>query len=257
VSCPLGRQRRLRTGDSGSFIIEGEKLLTEALAYKAAISMVLFSQSFSQSARHDELAAELKENNIALYYADDRTFKETGETDTPQGVIAIVKKTDFSLDGIIDKDELCIVLLHEVRDPGNAGTIIRTADACGLDAVLLSKGSVDLYNGKTIRSTMGSLFHIPVIQNLDTIETIAKLKGSKVITIGADPHSSISCIELPSYKRSAIIIGNESQGIGSDIMDLLDQNSRIPMPGRAESLNAGIAASIMMYEFSVRKRHVK
>ncbi len=243
--------------EHGSFIIEGEKLLKEALAYKASISMVLFSQSFAESERHDELSARLKDNDIALYYADDRTFKDACETDTPQGVIAVAEKMNSSLDDIINKDELCMVLLHEVRDPGNAGTIIRTADACGLDAVLLSKGSVDLYNGKTIRSTMGSLFHIPVIQNLDTVETIEELKGSGVVTIGADPHSAANCIELPGYKKCTIIIGNESQGIGSDISAVLDQNVRIPMPGRAESLNAGIAASIMMYEFSVRKRHVK
>lgn len=240
-----------------SFVIEGEKLLREALDYKASISMVLLSQSFAESDGYNELSAYLKNSNIPLYYADDRTFKDAGETDTPQGVIAVAEKIEFSLDNIMGVDELCIVLLHEVRDPGNAGTIIRTADACGLDAVLLSKGSVDLYNGKTIRSTMGSLFHIPVIQNLNTVDTILKLKDSKVTIIGADPHSSTNCIELPSYKRSAIIIGNESQGIGSDIRAVLDQNARIPMPGRAESLNAGIAASIMMYEFSVRKRHVK
>lgn len=243
--------------EHGSFVIEGEKLLREALAYKGYISLVLLSQSFAESERHDELTAELYDNNIPLYYADDRTFKDACETDTPQGVIAVAEKMDFSLDEIMDKDELCMVLLHEVRDPGNAGTIIRTADACGLDAVLLSKGSVDLYNGKTIRSTMGSLFHIPVIQNLDTIETIARLKESKVTAIGADPHSAVNCIELPSYNRCMIIIGNESQGISSDVSKVLDQNVRIPMPGRAESLNAGIAASIMMYEFSVRKRHVK
>lgn len=241
----------------GRFAIEGEKLIKEALDYKASISMVLLSQSFAESERHDELAADLKNRNIPLYYANDRSFKDAGETDTPQGVIAVAEKMEYSLDSIINEDELCMVLLHEIRDPGNAGTIVRTADACGLDAVLLSKGSVDLYNGKTIRSTMGSLFHIPVIQNLDTLETILKLKAMKVITIGADPHSSTNCIELPSYKKSAIIIGNESQGICSEISSMLDQNAAIPMPGRAESLNAGIAASIMIYEFSVRKRHVK
>lgn len=241
--------------EHGRFAIEGEKLLREALDYNASISMVLLSQSFAESGRHDELAENLRNSNIPIYYADDRTFKEAGETDTPQGVIAVVEKMESSLESILGRDELCIVLLHEVRDPGNAGTIIRTADACGLDAVLLSVGSVDLYNGKTIRSTMGSLFHIPVIQGLDTLETISRLKESKVTTVGADPHSSTSCIELPSYKRSAIIIGNESKGISRDIGAVLDQNAKIPMPGRAESLNAGIAASIMMYEFSVRKRH--
>ena len=239
------------------FIIEGEKLLKEALDYKASISMVLLSESFAESERYQELEACLNNTSVPIYYADDRVFKEAGETETPQGVIAIVDKMYLTLDSILQKDEICIVMLDEVRDPGNAGTIIRTADACGVDAVLLSKGSVDLYNGKTIRATMGSLFHIPVIQSLDTAEAILRLKQSSVMTIGADPHSSESCIDLPHYERSAIIIGNEAQGIGSDIKALLDKNIKIPMSGRAESLNAGIAASILMYEFSIRKRHVK
>lgn len=243
--------------ESGSFVIEGEKLLKEALNYKASISMVLLKQSFMDDEYHEELTARLADSHIPLYYADERLLKEVCETDTPQGILAVAEKMEFSLDSILKKDELCIVLLDEVRDPGNAGTIIRTADACGLDAVLLSKGSVDLYNGKTIRATMGSLFHIPVIQNLDMAETISRLKYGNVATIGADPHSTTSCIELAGYRRSAIIIGNESQGINNDVSSILDHNVRIPMPGRAESLNAGIAASIMMYEFSVRKRHVK
>lgn len=241
----------------GEFIIEGEKLLREALTYKASISMVLFSQSFAENAKHDELAAILSISSIPLYYAEDSVFKEVCETDTPQGVIAVVEKLEFNLDSIITKEELCIVFLYEARDPGNAGTIIRSADACGLDAVLVSKGSVDLYNGKTIRATMGSLFHIPVFQNLDTEEIISKLKESKVVTIGADPHSGKSCIELPYMKKTAIIIGNESQGINREIQAQLDLNVKIPMPGRAESLNAGIAASILMYEFSVRKKYAK
>jgi len=243
--------------EHGKFIIEGEKLLREALDYKAPISMVLASESFAESERYAELETCLKNINIPIYYADDRIFKEAGETETPQGLIAIVDKMDFNLDSILLREEICIVMLDEVRDPGNAGTIIRTADACGIDAVLLSKGSVDLYNGKTIRATMGSLFHIPVIQSLNTTEAIIRMKETKVVTIGADPHSSESCIDLPHYKRFAIIIGNESQGIGSQITALLDKNIKIPMPGRAESLNAGIAASILMYEFSIRKRHVK
>ncbi|HYE84038.1 MAG TPA: RNA methyltransferase [Clostridia bacterium] len=239
------------------FLIEGEKLLKEALDYNASLSLVLVSQSFAEQSKYNEYEAAFNKNGIPMHIAEDRVFKEAGETDTPQGIVAVAGKLKHDLDSIILKDELCIVLLHEVRDPGNAGTIIRTADACGIDAVLLSKDSVDLYNGKTIRATMGSLFHIPVIQNMDTAETVMRLKGRNIMTVGADPHSSESCITLPDYKRSAIIIGNESQGIGNEIKELLDTNVKIPMPGHAESLNAGIAASILMYEFSIRKKHAE
>lgn len=241
----------------GSFVIEGEKLVLEALDYKADISMILFSQSFGQTDRHEELVRSVDCGDISIYYAEDRVFKEACETDTPQGVIAVAEKWEYDLEAILKKPELCMVILHEIRDPGNAGTIIRTADACGLDAVLLSAGSVDLYNGKTIRSTMGSLFHIPVFQSMDTKKIVEALKNSGIMTIGADPHSSTDCIDLPYYNKTAIIIGNESQGLSDEIKGLLDANVKIPMPGRAESLNAGIAASIMMYELSIRKRHAK
>jgi len=247
-------QLKKHRDEYGSFVIEGEKLLQEAIDYKADISMVLCSQSFAAGKGNDEIIRLLEASGTPVYYAEDRIFKEACETDSPQGVIAVAAKLEYKLSDILDKDELCLVLLSEIRDPGNAGTIIRTADACGLDAVLLSSGSVDIYNGKTIRSTMGSLFHIPVLQGLDMKTVLGGMKKSGVIAIGADPHSGTSCIDLPYYKKSAIMIGNESQGIGSEIMGMLDTNVSIPMPGRAESLNAGIAASIMMYELAVRKR---
>ncbi|HPL54878.1 MAG TPA: RNA methyltransferase [Bacillota bacterium] len=237
----------------GEFMIEGEKLLAEALNYKASVSMVLLSRNYWEKGRHETLSGMLSESHIPLYYTEDNIFKEVCETDTPQGVLAVVRKLEFDLSAVMARDELCVVLLHEARDPGNVGTIIRAADACGLDAVLISKDSVDLYNGKTIRATMGSLFHIPVFQDMDTEETISMLRDGKVITVGSDPRSSISCIELPHYKRTAILVGNESQGLSGKIQALLDVNVKIPMPGRAESLNAGMAAAILMYEISVRK----
>ncbi|MDD3704681.1 MAG: RNA methyltransferase [Clostridiaceae bacterium] len=240
--------------EQDKFIIEGEKLIEEALNYKVQISTVLVSESFAASNKYNEFAVVFNDNNIPVYYTEDKIFKSVCETDTPQGILAVSAKPEYDIDSIISKDELSLILLNELRDPGNVGTIIRSADACGLDAVIISKGSVDLYNGKTIRATMGSLFHMPVIQGLDTQDTLEKLKNNEVITIGADPHSSESCIDLLHYKKSAIIIGNESQGINSDIKSILDINVKIPMPGRAESLNAGIAASILMYELYVRKR---
>lgn len=250
-------QLKKNRDELGKFAIEGEKLLHEALEYGAVVSSVLFSESYSKTDKCRELEKSLEKLNIPFNYAEDRLFGEVSETETPQGIIAVIDKPDNSMDNLFEKSGLCIVLLDEVRDPGNAGTIIRTADACGIDAVLLSKGCVDVYNGKTIRSTMGSLFHIPVIQNVDIIEMIGIFKEKGITSIGADPHSLRSCIGLPEYKRSAIIIGNESQGIRGSIKELLDLSVSIPMPGNAESLNAGIAAAILMYEFSIRKRYAE
>lgn len=240
--------------EQDKFIIEGEKLMDEALRYMVPISMVMISQSFAESSKHDEYSVILRERKIPMYYSEDSIFKGVCETHTPKGIIAVVEKPEYDFDNIISKDKLSIILLHELRDPGNVGTIIRTADACGMDAVLISKESTDIYNGKTIRATMGSLFHIPVIQGLDTLETIDKLKKRETVIIGADPHNGINCTELPHYRKWAVIVGNESRGINNEINDVLDIKASIPMPGSAESLNAGIAASILMYEFSVRNQ---
>lgn len=238
------------------FVIEGEKLIEEALAYGAELSFAVFSEGFALADEGMRIFQQLKARELAIYTAEEKLFKDISETQTPQGVMAIVKKPVTHLDEIMKRETLRFVLLDEVRDPGNLGTIVRTADACNLDAVLLLKGCVDIYNGKSVRSTMGSLFHIPVIQNLDAQELLNRMKDSGVATIGADPHSSGSVIDLKSMDKCAIVIGNESKGMGGGIKEQLDYRVSIPMPGKAESLNAGIAAAIMMYEICVRKRTV-
>jgi TrmH family RNA methyltransferase len=153
----------------------------------------------------------------------------------------------------MDKSDYSLIILDEVRDPGNVGTIIRTADACGMSAVVLSKGCVDLYNNKTIRATMGSMFHMPIITEIDIITLIPQLKQQGCAVLGADPYSKISCIEIPPQKYMAVLIGNESKGLREEIKSITTKNITIPMPGQAESLNAGVAAAILMYEFTVRK----
>lgn len=236
------------------FIIEGEKLFEEALEYNINIAFAILSESFSELEKAAVFEMELKSRGIPVFYAEDRIFKEAGETETPQGVIAVAEKTAPDFDDVIERERIYLLLLDEVRDPGNVGTIIRTADACGIDAVVLAKGCADLYNSKTIRSTMGSLFHIPVIQNADISEILNRTKEKGIISLGADPHSKLNCIEMPALERSIIVIGNEAQGIRPQTIEQLDYRVSIPMHGKAESLNAGIAAAIMMYEVAVRKR---
>lgn len=236
------------------FVLEGEKLLREALEYNVGLVFVLFGESFSELVKAQELITELESRGIPVYYAEDRIFKGAGETENPQGVIAVAEKQNFDIDSISDRDRVCLLLLDEVRDPGNVGTIIRTADACGIDGVVLARGCADLYNGKTIRSTMGSLFHIPVVQNVDAIETLNWAREKGIVSLGADPRSDMNCIDMPGFRKSIIVIGNEAQGIRPRTMEQLDFRISIPMPGKAESLNAGIAAAIMMYEVAVRRR---
>ncbi|MDF2532766.1 MAG: rRNA ((2251)-2-O)-methyltransferase RlmB [Clostridia bacterium] len=237
----------------GQYIIEGYKLIEEALDYNKCFDLLLLSESALKSSESTVLMNRCAEANIPVYLVEEKLFLEVSEMDTPQGVLAVLHKQEQELHGVIDSDCFHIVILDEVRDPGNVGTIIRTADACGINVVVLSSGCVDLYNSKTLRATMGSIFHIPVITDVDIIELIGRLKTMGADVLGADPHSNISCIDAELHQRTAIVIGNEAKGLREEVKKATTQNITIPMPGKAESLNAGIAAAILMYEFAVRK----
>lgn len=237
----------------GQYIIEGYKLIEEALEYKKPFSLLLMSEAAVKSQQGLTLMKKTEENGITVYIADEKVFTEASEMDAPQGVLAVLYKQEQDISAVLEKTDYSVVILDEVRDPGNVGTIIRTADACGIDAVILSKGCVDLYNGKTIRATMGSMFHIPVITDQDILELIDELKGTGAAVFGADPHSDKSCIEAQRSAKTSIVIGNEANGLRPEVKSSTTQNITIPMPGKAESLNAGIAAAILMYEFAVRK----
>ena len=140
-----------------------------------------------------------------------------------------------------------------MNDPGNLGTVIRTADACGADAIFLSKGSVDMYNPKVLRSTMGSMFHVPVFQNVELNEISAKLKKNEIPLYAAHLRGDTYPYGLELAEPCAFIIGNEARGLSDEAADLCDRWVKIPMPGQAESLNASIAAGVLMYEV-VRQR---
>jgi TrmH family RNA methyltransferase len=238
----------------GQYIIEGFKLVEEALEYHKPFYLMLLSEVTSKSVEGEALMRKCEEANIPVYVGSEKVFAEASEMDTPQGILAVIYKKEPNIEEVIHNQRLNIVILDEVRDPGNVGTIIRTADACGINAVVLSKGCVDLYNGKTIRATMGSMFHIPVFTEIDIIELIIRLKSLGAIVLGADPHSSISCIDVETDSSTAIIIGNEANGLRDEVKAATTKNITIPMPGKAESLNAGVAAAILMYEFAVRKK---
>lgn len=235
------------------YIIEGYKLLEEALKYHKLFYFVLLSEAALNGAEGEALLKKCEEASIDVYFADSKLFTEISEMDTPQGALAVLYKQEQQLNTVLEGNSFNIVILDEVRDPGNVGTIIRSADAYGMNAVVLSKGCVDLYNGKTIRATMGSMFHIPVITDIEIIQMIKALRDKDTSVLGADPYSSISCIDTESYKRTAIVIGNEAKGLSAEVKAATTKNITIPMPGKAESLNAGIAAAILMYEFAIRK----
>ena len=200
------------------------------------------------------------ENDLSLYEEKaevlcltDALFAAVCDTENPQGILAVCKKLDWDADAVLAKKTPFLLLAEELNDPGNLGTVIRTADACGADAVFLSKGSVDLYNPKVLRATMGSLFHVPVFQNIDLHALSEKMQAKQIPLYAAHLKGDRYPYALPLQDACAFLIGNEARGLSKDAAALCDAWVKIPMPGQAESLNASVAAGVLLYEV-VRQR---
>lgn len=227
--------------DNGLFLVEGKKQ-TEEVSGGWNIKKLCVSATYAEKNFYHDAG-----NTFTL---SDSLFNKLSSTETPQGIIAVVEKKHYDASAVL-KENGFFAVLENIQDPGNLGTIIRSADAFGAKGVFVSKGSADIYSDKTIRSTMGSIFHIPVIDEID-IESILKLmKKEKIKTFAASLGAQTYLKEAVFPKKSAIIIGNESNGLTDKIQKMADKHIKIEIPGKAESLNAAIAASIIMYKISL------
>ena len=190
---------------------------------------------------------------IAKYdciYVTNKLFKTVSEVKTPQGVLAVVGKE--SKDAEISYNEDIIVALDDVQDPGNLGTILRTVDSIGLKQILVSKGTADPYNPKVIRSTMGAIFRIKVIECEDLEKTLKEIKKNKFKIVVSSLQAKTSIYDI-NYNKKVIVIGNEANGVEEKIQNLADEKIKIPMLGKTESLNASVATGIILYEYVRQK----
>jgi TrmH family RNA methyltransferase len=226
-----------------AFLLEGLRLVNEAVDSGAEIRYFVVSDSFSDRA----VPVMSKYADVKVIELPDPLFERTGGTNTPQGIMSVVEMPDQNPSEIIP-DLRRAVVLENIQDPGNVGTIIRTADACGFDGVILSNDCADPFNPKVIRSTMGSIFHLPVIVVEDLYSAMEILKKNNVKIAAADLKNAITCWEADLSGNIAIVIGNEGNGITEKMLSSADLTITIPMPGKAESLNASSAASILLYE---------
>jgi rRNA methylases len=234
----LLREKKHRQ-QSGLFISEGQKQIKE-LQNGWKVKYFFVSESFT------------KKNEIPRadsFILSDSLFNKLASTKTPQGIAAVVEKKQYLIQDILDKNGFFIIL-ENIQDPGNLGTIIRSADAFGAKGIFISKGSADAYSDKTIRSAMGSLFHIPVLEAIDIPDLIklAQEKNVKTFAASLQAQTNIKKVTLP--EKCAVIIGNEANGISPETSEKAYGLIKIPMPGSAESLNAAVAASIIMYELA-------
>src|SRR5690625_4602904 len=223
------RKERVKTG---LFLIEGFHLIEEAKQSNWEIKEFIF--------REDVDIPTWCEDQF-IHIVSEAVFQHIAQTNTPQGVIAVLR-----MKGWAKFTGNHVILIDRIQDPGNLGTIIRTADAAGFSAVILGKGTVDLFNDKVIRATQGSLFHIPILQ-ADLLGEITELKqaGFSIWATALQDSKKYTEIEVP--EKVALILGNEGSGIDVDILHAADSIVNIPIYGKAESLNVSIAAGILMY----------
>ncbi len=231
----------------GLFVAEGLRFVSE-IPLSWEVEMFVVTKTFAK-----DNGIKNFEKKAETYIVSEELFLALSDTENPQGVLAVCKKQKEEQKEILEKDAPFFLLAEELNDPGNLGTIIRTADACGVDGIFLSKGSVDVYNAKVLRATMGSVFHLPIIQNVTLNEIALKLKENNVSLYAAHLKGDCYPYQLPLVKSCAFMIGNEARGLSEEAAKLCDRWVKIPMPGKAESLNASIAAGVLMYEV-VRQR---
>jgi RNA methyltransferase, TrmH family len=240
------KEKKFRV-DRNQFLIEGFRFVEEALKSTFQVPHIFLSEEALERWQNFQLGEKLQ-NDSKLYIVKEAILKLLSSTETPQGVIAVVNQNSSQL----DIKEGFYVLVDKLQDPGNMGTIIRSAHAAGATGVITTKGTVDIYNEKTLRATMGSIFNIPIIEDKDlSIVEDLKSKGFKLIVSSLEDSKNFYDVDLT--ENAIIAVGNEGSGISDEVYKLGDIKVKIPMPGNAESLNAGAAASIMMYE-AVRQK---
>ncbi|WBU38877.1 TrmH family RNA methyltransferase [Homoserinibacter sp. YIM 151385] len=248
--------KRSARSETGLFLLEGPQAVSEAVDFGDELLVDLFATPAARE-RHGELLAAAERRGVETETVSEAVLAAMADTVTPQGVVAVARQLSSSLDEILAASPRLVAVLEEIRDPGNAGTIMRAADAAGADAVLLTGRSVDVYNPKVVRSTTGSLFHLPFAQGLELEPTLARLRDAGLQVLAADIDGG-DLLELRGRGMlgapTAWLFGNEARGLLDEHVALADQAVTVPIYGRAESLNLATAASVCLYESAFAQR---
>lgn len=226
------------------FIIEGAKMIAEAIQEKAEIkNIIICDDCKTDSTISQDLLYEIAKYECV--YVTEKIFVLISDVSSPQGIMAIVEKPKQN-EIKIDYKANHFLILDNIQDPGNMGTILRTADSLAMKQIIVSNGTADCYNSKVVRSTMGAIFRVNVIE-CDLEKVVKEMKKHNIKVYATDLKTDKTIYDV-NYDKSAIIIGNEANGVSQNILELADERIKIPMKGKTESLNAAVATGIILYE---------
>ena len=231
---------------TGRFLVEGPQSVREVVLHHPELVVDLYLTAQARS-RHGDIVTAAQAEQLRLHEVSDDVLAAMCDTPTPQGLAAVCLTTTASLDDVLAARPRLLVLLTNVRDPGNAGTVIRGADAAGAAAVLVSDASVDVHSPKVVRSTAGSLFHLPLVTGLPVAETVARLRAAGVRVLAADGAGEVLLPEADLSGPHVWVMGNEAWGLEESVRDRCDDVVRVPIYGKAESLNLAMAATVCLY----------
>lgn len=229
------------------YVVEGLKMFEELP--RESIREVYVTAEFAD--KHTKLL-----KGLSLEVVDERIFAWMADTKTPQGILCVATQAKYELDDLLKKPQPFLLVLEDLQDPGNVGTIFRTAEGAGVDGIILSASCVDVYNPKTIRGAMGSIQRMPFLYTNELIEVVEKLKSVQIKIYAAHLDGAKIYDQEDYQKGCAFLIGNEGKGLSERLTKAADKLIKIPMQGRVESLNAAIAATILIYEGARQRRRL-
>lgn len=239
----------------GLFVVEGIKMFAEAPEDRIErVYIAKRAETDLRSSYGDKL------DRLSVEIVSDDVFDRMSDTQTPQGILCLVRQFQYSIEDLLetvhDKKHILFILLEDLQDPGNLGTIFRTGEGAGVDGIIMSRQTVDIYNPKTIRSTMGSVYRVPFFYTDDLCETIRTLRENDITVYAAHLESTRYYDEYDYCRGTAFLVGNEGNGLRGETAGCADEYLRIPMEGSVESLNAAVASSILLYEAHRQRRNM-
>jgi TrmH family RNA methyltransferase len=252
--------RRTGRDRAGRFLVEGAQAVREALAGDCTVHELFVTAAAAQ--RHPELLESARSAGIPIVLVTDRAADSLSDTVTPQGLVAVCDLLDVpvrsALDGALAVPHPLVTVLVGVADPGNAGTVIRVSDAAGAGAVLLAGDTVDPYNGKAVRASTGSVFHVPLARKRDAGEVLDACRAARLTVLAADGHGELDLHDPDAVailaEPAAWVFGGEAHGLPRELSARADHRVRVPLYGRAESLNLATAAAVCLYASAAAAR---